>query len=201
MTCRRLLVVVLATCGACVQDVPTLYATATAQTSAELAPPDDHIPTDLGHYRWALVEAPPGRTAGDLSATTASITITPPGRGTYAFNRWFVGQASEQLSYHVVLTVDGAAPMAVITAIPTNVPVGVATALDGSASSHSPENLPLSFQWRLAVRPASSTAEIADVTSPNVNVVPDVAGPYAVELRVFDGELWSEPATIALMAR
>ena len=199
MTCKRMLVIAIAVCGGCVQDVPTLYETATAQMSADLDPPADYIPTDLGHYRWELVEAPPGGSAGDLSATTASVTITPSGRGIYTFNRWFVGQADEQLSCHVVVDVEGAAPVAVIAG-PNSVPVGMATALDGSHSA-SPESLQLSFQWRLAIRPASSTAELADVASPSVNVVPDVAGPYAVELRVFDGELWSQPATIALMAR
>lgn len=199
MTCNRMLAIAIAVCGGCVQDVPTLYETATARMNARLDPPDDHIPTDLGHYRWELVEAPPGQDVTELTATTAFITITPPARGIYAFNRWFVGQAAEQLSYHVVVTVEGAAPVAMIVG-PASVPVGTPTALDGSASS-SPESLQLSFQWRLAIRPATSTTELADVASPSVNVVPDIAGPYAVELRVFDGELWSQPAMITLMAR
>jgi hypothetical protein len=199
MTCNRTLVIAIAICGGCVQDVPTLYETATAQMNATLDPPDDHIPTDLGHYRWELVEAPPVEGVGDLWATTASITITPPSRGIYAFNRWFVGQADEQLSYHVILTVEGAAPTAVIVG-PTSIPVGTATALDGSFSA-SPESLHLEFQWRLAIRPASSTADLADVSSPTLNLVPDVAGQYAVELRVFDGELWSQPAKTTLIAR
>jgi len=91
--------------------------------------------------------------------------------------------------------------MAVIDGPTSSIPVGTPASIDGGGGSHSPENLPLSYQWRLAIRPASSAAELADATSPTVNIVPDVAGPYAVELRVFDGELWSEPATITLTAR
>jgi hypothetical protein len=57
------------------------------------------------------------------------------------------------------------------------------------------------FQWRLAVRPESSAAEIADTSSSSMMVVPDVAGAYSIELRVSDGELWSQPAMLAMTAR
>jgi len=199
MTSSRMLVIAITACGACVEDVPTMYETATARMDTSVAPPDDHIPVDLGHYRWELVEAPVGHKVDGLSATTAAVTITPPVRGIYAFNRWFVGQASEQLSYHVVLTVDGATPTAVIAG-PTSVAIGAATVLDGSSSS-SPEGLALTFQWRLAIRPASSATDVVGVANTTTTVVPDVAGSYVVQLRVFDGELWSTPASTTLIAR
>ena len=182
----------------CAVDVPTLYATTTALVSTALAPPSDNIPADLGHYSWELVESPvPLHESFDVG--TATLTVTLPTRGIYVFDRWFVGQAAEQLSYHVVVTVDGVAPMAKIVG-PTMVVVGAATTLDGSTSSSS-ERRPLTFQWRLAIRPASSATELADTTSPMLMLVPDVAGDYAVELRMFDGELWSEPTMIMLAAR
>ena len=57
------------------------------------------------------------------------------------------------------------------------------------------------FQWRLAVRPESSTAMLSETEESTLTVVPDVAGEYQVELRVFDGELWSAPGVATLVAR
>jgi hypothetical protein len=119
-------------------------------------------------------------------------------RGIYVYDRWFVGPAAEQLSYHVIVTVIGAAPIAVVVG-PSTVAVGEGATLDGSTST-SPENRALSFQWRLALRPDTSTAGLADTASATLTFVPDVAGDYMIELRVFDGELWSQPATTMLAA-
>lgn len=200
MTFRRVLVLAITASAGCAEDVPTLHTTTTALVNTSLAPPDDHVPMEFGHYRWDLVEAPPGKSVRDLSSETgAAVTITPPGRGIYVFDRWFVGEAAEQLSYHVVVTVEGALPTALVVGS-TMVAVGAAATLDGSTSS-SPEGLMLSFQWRLALRPATSTADVSNAMNPTLMFAPDVAGSYGIELRVFDGELWSMPAVTTLVAR
>lgn len=55
---------------------------------------------------------------------------------------------------------------------------------------------------RLAMRPANSQTMLGAVDGAQLAVIPDVAGDYAVELMVFDGELWSAlPATFAFQAR
>jgi len=196
-----MLLVTIAASAGCADDVPTLYTATTALVGISLNPPDDHIPTNFGHYRWQLVEAPPGASTAGPSATeeTAIIVVTPPLRGIYAYDRWFVGQTAEQLSYHVVVTVDGAPPTAVVVG-PTMVAAGAAATLDGSTSS-SPERRALTFQWRLALRPASSITVLADASSATLTFAPDVAGDYGVELRAFDGELWSQPTMVMLTAR
>jgi hypothetical protein len=193
------LVLAIVASSGCLEDVPTLYVSTTATISVELAPPDDQLPPSLGHYRWETVEAPPGVVTVDPTAETAMITIVPATRGIYVFDRWFVGQAVEQLSYHVVLSVDGAAPKANVIG-PTTVTVGEAAMFDGSASA-SPEQRALAFQWRLASRPQSSTTGLAAADAVTLTFVPDVVGEYLIELRVFDGELWSPPAVVTLMAR
>ena len=198
MTCRRLLVIAIAASGGC-EDVLTLYETTTALAPIDLAPPDDHIPPDLGHYLWELVEAPPRGALIEFSAEDAAISITPPVRGTYVFDRWFVSEAAEQLSSHIIVNVEGASPTALIVG-QTMATIGATATLDGQMSS-SPEGLALTFAWRLAFRPASSTAEPGDATSSTLMLVPDVAGDYGIELRVFDGELWSQPAMTTLKAR
>ncbi len=183
----------------CVQDVPTLYVSTTAMVSVDLVPPDDRIPDDFRQYRWELSVAP--ETASDLSPTelTAAISVVPTTRGIYLYNRWFVGPAAEQLSCHVVVTVNGATATALITG-PSEAIVGMATTFDGSASA-STERPVLEYHWRLAVRPASSSATLADAEGSGLTFVPDIAGTYGIELRVFDGELWSRPATATLTAR
>lgn len=183
----------------CTDEVPTLYATTTAMVQVELAPPDEPIPPPFGHYRWELVEAPSGAIAPPPRGESATIVFLPTRRGLYAFDRWFVGPAAEQLSYHVVVTVEGAVPKALVVG-PTMVAVGAATTLDGSTSA-SPELRTLMFQWRLTSRPESSTTMLADAEGASLTFVPDVTGEYGVELRVFDGELWSQPAMITLVAR
>lgn len=200
MTCKRMLVIAIVVGAGCTADVPTLDLTTTALVDSVITPPDDNIPAGLGHYRWQLLESPIASALGpSASIVTPTLEITPPVRGIYAYDRWFVGPAAEELTYHIVVTVDGAAPMARVGG-PTTAGVGTATTLDGSTSS-SPEHRTLTFQWRLAVRPASSATELADGVSPSLMLVPDVAGDYAVELRVFDGELWSPPATATVSAR
>jgi hypothetical protein len=62
-----------------------------------------------------------------------------------------------------------------------------------ATTSYSAEHRPLTFAWRLSRRPAGSTARIADAMATALTLTPDVPGDYDVELRVFDGELWSAP--------
>jgi len=196
----RLLVAVWVASSGCADDVPTLEVMTTARTITTLAPPDDQIPMGLGHYRWQLMEAPTDSSELDpyQKVETATLTITPLTRGVYVFDRWFVGQAAEQLSYRVVVTAAGAPPTIVLTG-PTTGLVGETVMYDGRSST-SPEERPLTFQWRLEARPEGSALELAGATNPTVQLVPDVAGDYLVELRANDGELWSQPATATLTA-
>jgi hypothetical protein len=199
MTSRPILALALLSSAGCFEETPTLEVTTTALVTVELAPPDIRIPDTLGHYRWELTEAPPLGYTGSPPDPTPTILVTPHIRGIYKYDRWFVGEAADQLTYHVVLTANGSPPRARIVS-PPMVTVGSATTLDGSSST-SPEQRVLTFSWRLAVQPASSTTALSNTEAPILTFVPDVAGDYGLELRVFDGELWSEPALATLAAR
>ncbi len=199
MTCKRFVAIAIAL-GGCANDVPTLNVHATARERTLLEPPDDQIPTSLGHYRWELVEQPFTANLATLAGDqTATVVITPPTRGVYVLDRWFVTAAAEELSYHVDVTVEGVAPSATFTA-PDMLMVGQPATFDGSSSS-SPEHRTLSYEWRLLARPDGSATTIDDVAMPRMKITPDVAGPYEIELRVSDGELWSDPVTRALTAQ
>jgi hypothetical protein len=181
----------------CVDTVPTLHVATVVHRSVLLAPPDDQIPTEFGHYRWVLVTAPASATPPTPTEPTATVSLLMTRRGIYVYDRWFVSDAADQLSYHVVVTVDGAPPLARISG-PTTGAVGQASAFSGAESS-SAELRALAYEWRLAVRPQSSSAQLADSQNATVTVIPDVTGEYYLELRVFDGELWSEPAVRSLV--
>ena len=183
----------------CADDAPTVTVTATAQSSVMLDSPDAPIPSEFGHYRWELVEEPPNAFMATPVEATASILVTPHVRGVYVYDRWFVGQAADELTYHFVVTANGAIPRAAILG-DTMTTVGAAATFDGS-SSVSVEQRTLSYQWRLALRPGSSATVIAEIAPQTMTLVPDVAGSYEIELRVFDGELWSPPAMATLLAR
>jgi len=198
MTSSRLALALIVT-GACSNEVPTLDVTATAQTQVTVAPPGDPVPIDRGHYRWELVDAPPTSDLLPPPDQTAMIAIRPPRRGVYAYERWFVGEAAQELSYFVIVTVGGAPPIPVVTG-PTDAAIGELVRFDGTQST-SPEARSLSYEWRLATRPEASAAELDAATNLSAAVVPDVGGTYTIEPRVFDGELWSAPVSAMLLAR
>jgi hypothetical protein len=198
VTSRAALVLVLLIVG-CTDDVPTMRVSTIAMTSVELSPPDDRVPDAFGHYRWDVSQSPDGLVVAPPAAQTATVTVTPPRRGVYVYDRWFVGEATEQLSCHVIVTVSGARPVARVGG-PMMVAVGEAATFDGSSSSSS-ETRVVGYQWRLAVRPEVSSAALAEANEETLTFVPDVAGEFKIELRVFDGQLWSTPTSATLTAR
>ncbi len=73
---------------------------------------------------------------------------------------------------------------------------GVATALDGSASSD-PDNNPLTYSWAKISGP---TATIAASTSATTTFVPSAAGTYEFELTVSDGTLTATDRVIVTVS-
>jgi hypothetical protein len=198
MISRPSLVLALALVG-CTDDVPTMRLTTTAMTSVALSPPSDGLPDSLGHYRWDVRVSPDGLVVAPPGEQTATITVTPPKRGIYVYDRWFVSETTEQLSYHVVVTVNGAPPLARVGG-PMMVAVGAAATFDGGSSTSFDARIE-GYQWRLGLRPEASVATLTATEEETLTFVPDVAGRFEIELRVFDGQLWSLPTSVTLTAR
>ena len=188
MTCRATLAIAVLLAG-CTEDIPEIDVTGTALTPVTIGSIADPIPQSLAHYRWELLAAPAHSNTRAPTEDAPSIVVTPPVRGIYAYERWIDDGISEQVSLRAVLTVAGMPPVAVLPSAP-HTTVGTRVPLDAGAS-YSAEHLPLTFAWRLARHPAGSTAAIVDAKAVMLTLTPDVPGDYEIELRVFDGDLWS----------
>lgn len=73
--------------------------------------------------------------------------------------------------------------------------VGTMAALDGTRSSDG-DGEPLSYTWSIDQAPAGSLARLDNPSSPQPHFMVDVAGVYAVSLRVNDGEEDSVPDVV-----
>lgn len=196
-------VVVLATlgcaaAGACTDDAALLvYVSGSATEPMDLVPSFDGIPAKQGSYRWELIEAPARSGATDPVGTKMA-TFQPDLRGRYLVERWLTYGIGEDLTHRFVIDVTGIPPFASIRADSVSVVVETTVSIDGS-NSNSFEGLTLSYHWRLAARPPGSSATISDDAA-TTTLVPDTAGDYVIELSVFDGELWSDPGTLTVVA-
>lgn len=193
MTSRSLALVILL--AGCFDDVPVVETSGMADTAIETPIPTEAT-EDLATYRWEVVEAVEGSFVGGTKVDTPRTDLRFDRRGQYVIDRWILSGLSERLTHHVLVTVTGKPPTAEIALNgPSFVAVGATTRFDGSLSA-SFEKRMLTYRWQLVMRPAASQASlpVAEIEAPTVSLVPDVAGTYGVQLRAFDGELWSEPA-------
>ena len=77
--------------------------------------------------------------------------------------------------------------------------VGETVTLNGSKSTD-PLGLPLTYKWSLVSAPKGSKATISNPTAKIASFVPDLPGTYVVQLTVYDGFLYSSPATAEIQA-
>jgi hypothetical protein len=191
------LVVVTFTLVACA-DTPTVIGiTANANQQVSLGPGEpDGAPDPDAEYLWELVAKP---TDSNVTAPQGKATalFTPDRRGMFIIDRRLRYGVSDRITHEFDINVVGIPPSAVAEG-DESVSVGASVRLDGG-KSQSAEGLPLTFQWRLAERPRDSVAVLSDAHTAVTGFVGDIAGSYAVELAVFDGELWSEmPAKLVV---
>ncbi len=78
----------------------------------------------------------------------------------------------------------------------TIMPPGITLKLSGAKSFSQVSNTTLTYLWNIDEKPATSKAEIENVTAENTIITPDVSGSYSISLVVNDGFHNSEPDVI-----
>jgi len=77
--------------------------------------------------------------------------------------------------------------------------LGQTATLDGSGSSD-PEGFAITYAWAFVETPDGSTVALSDPSATQPTFTPDLAGIYAVQLVVNDGDLDSTPDSVAVVA-
>lgn len=76
------------------------------------------------------------------------------------------------------------------------VSVGSLVQLQGSGSD--PEGLPLTYGWSFVTLPPGSSASLSGKNIQSPTFVADLPGTYSAQLVVYDGQLYSSPATVTI---
>lgn len=139
-------------------------------------------------YQWTVVHKPTG-TASDLSDIgSVSPTFQADVEGTWVLDLTVQNSAGvwdttpARSVVHVTNVPPPPAPVANAGA-DVNVETGTLASLSGSASTDPSGLYPLTYQWTLASKPGGSSANLVG-TGDRVDIVPDVAGDYTVQLTV-----------------
>ncbi|BDG01479.1 PKD domain-containing protein [Anaeromyxobacter oryzae] len=149
-------------------------------------------------YFWRLETIPAGSTAALSAADTASPTLTPDVPGVYVASLTVRDGCAASAPDLVVVSVPNAAPFA-LAGSDVWVQPGASVTLRGGESAD-PDGDPLTFRWSLAVRPASSAAELSQADGPTPTLATDVAGTYVAVLVVSDGLAQSAPSAVVVHA-
>ncbi|MDR9391055.1 MAG: PKD domain-containing protein [Trueperaceae bacterium] len=137
---------------------------------------------DAVRIAWT-VDGPDAATTPSPTSGTTTV-VTPGVPGTYEVTATARAGGARDAATSTLTALPAASGMA--DAGPDqSVAVGTRVDLDGRGS-RSPTGDPLHYRWTLQ-RPANSAASLTDARTATPNVVPDVAGRYALTLRVDDG--------------
>lgn len=152
-------------------------------------------------YSWATVSKPAGSNATLTNDTTPQPRFTADQSGLYVFslivNNGVLPSPVAYVSVNAAVTIQAPLASAGSNLNVTNFDV---ITLDGSRSFDA-NNAPLSYQWNLVSRPATSTAAgLLFPLSVNPKFKPDVSGTYVLSLVVNNGRVSSAPAVITVTA-
>lgn len=155
---------------------------------------------DVLHFVWEQVLGPPV----PLDGADPSPRFTPPNQGRYRFRLvvWDEFTPSFPAEVEVLVSthgLDNAPPVAVVGK-DQEVEVGALTRLDGTGSSDPDPADRLTYQWDLVAFPTGAEVTLEGSTSATPQFTPPVAGPYQLRLVVSDGDLFSPPAYVSVLA-
>jgi hypothetical protein len=182
---------------------------------------DDETP-ELLLFEWAFTSKPPGSNATFNDPTLENPSFVPDLLDDYIVRlRVWDGEFwSESVAVTItVTTYPNRRPTAAASFVPANptpdtvcsdatsdVVVGQVVQLssNGTVDVDTDPVDPLTYEWTVQELPTGSLATLNDATVEDPSILPDVntgaLEAYSVRLRVYDGALWSAPATVDFTA-
>ena len=180
-------------CASCHSD-PELAGRYLLQPLDDLRDPDARILK--ANFRASLEQLDPANPGESPLLTHALGGNGHPGGALYSSDR--AADYVALLHFALGATLSNRPPEAIVQRRLEGV-AGEPVRLDGGLSGD-PEGGELAFRWRVVERPPGSRASVEADDAGETRLVPDRGGVYRVELAVSDGELWSLPATVLVVA-
>jgi hypothetical protein len=147
-------------------------------------------------YHWSFASVPAGSAATLSSSTAVKPTFTADKPGSYVVQLVVNDGKVNSTPATVTISTQNSPPVA--NAGPNQtVTTHTTVHLDGSKSSDV-DGDPLTYQWTITSKPATSAATLSSATIVNPTFVVDVKGTYTVQLIVNDGHVNSAPATVTI---
>ncbi|MDY6920339.1 MAG: PKD domain-containing protein [Pseudomonadota bacterium] len=174
--------------------------TAAVDTEIRLSAADStDVDGDELRFSWSVSSAPEGSNASLSGADTINPSLTPDLAGTYVIQVQ-VSDGEDSSTDSVRIEVDPIAnqsPVAEAGPIQAIAQPNTEVILDGS-QSRDPDGDTLLFNWVFVERPAGSLAELVGADTVSPSFLADIGGRYVVQLQVSDGEMQSQPDTVAI---
>lgn len=150
-------------------------------------------------YQWEILQSPPG-SVFSLSAPKAVDTdfITNTA-GSYLLQLTVSdGEQSAQKQLTITAETNNQPPQAEVSSNLKKVRPGDTVRLTAKATD--PEGDPLTFQWKLGIKPRNSQANLSAPTSAETALITDLEGDYVIWFQASDGEKKSFPKGIKIEA-
>jgi hypothetical protein len=154
----------------------------------------------MATYRWAFSSVPAGSTAQLQINNLLQSSFLADRSGIYVIT--LTVNDGKVDSVPAIVTVTATAANVAPTAnagITQNITTGSTVTLDGSASND-PNRDFLEYSWKMASRPAGSTASPSKSTDVKPTFVADKNGAYVISLQAYDGKEFSELAYVTINA-
>lgn len=146
-------------------------------------------------YSWVFLTKPAGSTAALSNSSIVNPTFVADVAGTYTL-KLTVANSAGSASDEVAVSTINSKPVA-DAGVDLSGLVGSATQLNGS-QSYDPDGDAITYHWILATVPAGSTATLSNPTVVNPSLILDKPGTYIAQLIVNDGQVTSDPDTVAI---
>lgn len=150
-------------------------------------------------YLWEILQAPTG-SVFNLSAPTAVNTdFITDSAGTYLLQLTVSdGEKSAQKQLNITAETNNQAPVTEVSSSAKKVRPGDTVRLTAKATD--PEGDPLTYQWKLGIKPRTSQAALSAATASETDLITDLEGEYVIWLQASDGEKKSFPRGLKIEA-